>query len=90
MKSIRFHFANLAKHGVEPEEARECILGRGRKYLQRVRKRAPRVYQLIAQTASGRFLEIRYEEHRTSLYVFHVMDARPYQVRLLRQRGRGT
>jgi hypothetical protein len=86
MKSLRFHLANLAKHSVEPHEVRECFLRRGPKYLRRIRKRLPRVYQLIAQAASGRFLELLYEDQPTALYVFHAMDARPRQIKLLRKK----
>lgn len=55
------------------------------KYLRRSRRG---VYQLIAQTAAGRYVELLYEERFHERYVFHAMDARPFQVRLLKRRGK--
>lgn len=75
MRPIRFHHANLAKHGVSPQEVRECLRSRGPKYLRKARQGT---YQVIARTASGRCLEVLYEDHADELYVFHAMDARPY------------
>jgi len=85
MKPYRFHEENLAKHGVSVEEAEQC-LARGRK---RLRMRARRkVYQVIAQTDSGRYLELMYCEGPDYTFVFHAMDARPRQIRLLERKGR--
>jgi hypothetical protein len=85
MKPIRFHHDNLAKHGVSPQEARDCLLSRRPKYLRRARRG---LYQVIAQTGAGRYLELLYEDRSEELYVFHAMDARPAQVKLLKRKGK--
>src|SRR5207245_8806077 len=85
MKSIWFHHANLAKHGISEEEVQECLHMRNRKYFRRVRRK---VYQVIGPTAAGRYLEVIYELRSEGLYVFHAMDALPWQIRLLKRRGK--
>jgi hypothetical protein len=85
MKPIQYHRANLAKHGVLREEVLECFLNQQRQYLRKARRG---IYQLIAQTAAGRYLEILYENRSNEVYVFHAMDARPFQIRLLKRRGK--
>jgi hypothetical protein len=85
MKPIRFHHENLARHDISPQEVRECVRGRGPKYLRKARRG---IYQLIAQTAAGRYLEVLYRDLSEELYVFHAMDARAHQIRLVKRRGK--
>jgi hypothetical protein len=85
MRPIRCHRDNLAKHGVLPEEVFECFLNRQSQYS---RKACRGIYQLIAQTAAGRYLEMLYERRSNKIYVFHAMDARPFQVKLLKRKGK--
>ncbi len=54
MKKLAFHRDNLAKHGVSEGEVEECFVPGKRMY---VRKVGPDRYQVIAQTAAGRYLE---------------------------------
>jgi hypothetical protein len=81
----RYHRDNLARHWVLPEEVRECLMTERRQYLRKARRG---IYQLIAQTSAGRYLEILYEKRPNEIYVFHAMDARPFQVSLLKRRGK--
>jgi len=82
---FEFHYANLAKHDVSPREVRECLTKGVVKYLRKVgRKR----YQVIAQTFARRYLEIIYEDRETERFVFHAMDARDRDIRLLKRRGK--
>ncbi len=85
MKPIRFHQENLAKHGVRPDEVRECFAKGRRRYLKKAKKG---VYQLIGQSASGRYLEILYENREGETFVFHAMNARHSQVKLLQKKGK--
>jgi hypothetical protein len=86
MKAITVHYDNLAKHGVSPKEVRECLQGRGRRYLRKV---GPDTYRLVAQISSGRYLELIYKELADERFVFHAMDARHRDIRLLKRRGKG-
>jgi hypothetical protein len=85
MMQTRYHHDNLARHGVLPEEVDECLMTERRQYLRKARRG---IYQLIAQTAAGRYLEILYEKQPNEIYIFHAMDARPFQIRLLKRRGK--
>jgi hypothetical protein len=84
MKEIEVHRDNLAKHGVSPEEAVECLRPSRQKYLRKVGRN---IYQVITQISSGRYLEVLYKELADKRFVFHAMDARPRDIRLLRRRG---
>ncbi len=85
MKKTWFHHENLAKHGVTEQEVQECLYLRIGQYFRRVRRG---VYQVIGQTAAGRYLEVVYEVHPKGLYVFHAMGALPWQIKLLKRRGK--
>ncbi len=85
MRINRFHDENLAKHGVSRMEVEECLRLCKTKYLQRVRRGANRV---IAQTGAGRYLEVVYRESPQVRYIFHAMDARPWQIKLFKRRGK--
>ena len=85
MKRIRFHRDNLANHGVEPREVVQCLAPKRMKYLRKVGRK---VYQVIAQSTEGRYLEILYKELEDELFVFHAMDARPRDRNLLKRRGK--
>ena len=85
MKPIRFHHGNLAKHGVSPEEAAACLSPGRHRYLRKV---GPKVYQVITQTSAGRYLEVLYKDLPDERLVFHAMDARARDIRLLKRRGK--
>ncbi len=85
MKDTRFHHDNLAKHGVTPEEVLECLQSRRRQYRRRVRKG---VYRLLAQTGAGRYLELVFADYPDEIFVFHAMDARRRDIRLLKRKGK--
>ncbi len=85
MKRIESNEDNLAKHGVLEEEVREILNSKGRKYFRKVRRDA---YQVIWQTLAGRYLEVVYKIRPKVVHVFHVMDARPWQIKLVKRRGK--
>jgi hypothetical protein len=85
MKELACHRDNLAKHSVSEQEARECFDPGKPKYLRKV---GPNRYQLIAQTRAGRYLELIYKELPKQRFVFHAMDARPRDIRLLQRKGK--
>ena len=85
MKPLEFHYANLAKHGVSPEEVQECLERGKKRYYRRIRRG---VYQVIAQTASGRYLEVVFEDRAEERYVFHAMNARLQDIKLWKRRGK--
>jgi hypothetical protein len=81
---LRFHYENLAKHRVTPEEAEECFFDPNR-----LRKRIGDIYWLIAKTEAGRILHFGYiKEAGDSYFVFHGMPARQYEKRQYKTRGK--
>ena len=85
MRKIEVDEDNIAKHGVSEEEVRECLNSIGIKYFRKARRDA---YQVIAQTLAGRYLEVIYKIRPNLVQVFHAMDARPWQIKLLKRRGK--
>ncbi len=85
MKKIEIDEDNIAKHGISEDEVRECLNSRGRKYLRKVRRDA---YQVIGQTLAGRYLEVVYKIRPDAVQVFHAMDARRWQIKLLKRKGK--
>jgi hypothetical protein len=85
MNPVEVHRDNLAKHGVSPEEAVACLHPAKRKYRRKVGRD---VYQVIAQISSGRYLEVVYKELPDRRFIFHAMDARPRDIKLLKRRGK--
>jgi hypothetical protein len=81
----RFHYDNLAKHGVTPQEILECLATQRRQYRHKARRS---VYRVIAQTSAGRYLELLYTQEPAERFVFHAMDAKPRHIRLLKRRGK--
>ena len=81
---LRFHYENLAKHAVTPEEAEECFNDP-----RRLIKRISDIYWLIAKTEAGRILHFGYRKENNQCYfVFHGMAAREYECRRYRSRGK--
>jgi uncharacterized DUF497 family protein len=85
MKKIEIDEDNIAKHGVSEDEVRECLNSREKKYLRKVRRDA---YQVIGQTLAGRYLEVVYKIRPDAIQVFHAMDARRWQIKLLKRKGK--
>jgi hypothetical protein len=85
MKRVEFYYENLDKHGVSAQEVTECLQRGKVKYLRKVGERK---YRLIAQTASGRYLEVIYRDFPDERFIFHAMDARRRDIRLLRRKGK--
>lgn len=85
MKEVEVHLDNVAKHGISPEEAVSCLTAGKRRYLRKVGRD---VYQVIAQTPAGRYLEVLYKELPDKRFIFHAMDARPRDIRLLNRLGK--
>jgi hypothetical protein len=53
--------------------------------LRKVRRDA---YQVIGQTLAGRYLEVVYKIRPDAVQVFHAMDARRWQIKLLKRKGK--
>jgi hypothetical protein len=80
---LRFHYENLAKHGVTPEEADEAIHD-PKGCPARTKNGA---YLSIGKTIAGRFLETCYRKLPDgSALVFHAMDAREHQIKRYKKR----
>lgn len=81
---LRFHYENLSKHGVTPEEVEECFHDE-----RRLTRRIGDIYWLIAKTEAGRRLHFGYrKEKNNSYFVFHSMPARKYEHRLYKSRDK--
>lgn len=83
-EELRFHYENLAKHGIEPEEVTECFADD-----KRLVRRIGAIYWLIGKTEAGRLLQIGYRKEEDKTYfVFHAMTARDYERRQYKSRGK--
>ena len=84
MIKLRFHYENLSKHGISPEEAEECFQDP-----QRLRRRIGSIYWLIGKTESGRILHFGYRKEPDKTYfVFHGMVAREYERKQYKSKGK--
>jgi hypothetical protein len=82
--NLRFHSGNLDKHKVSPQEVEECFAD-GRRIL----RAASGAYWLVAKTEAGRLLEIGFvREPNNDAFVFHAMDAKPYQRKQYKTRAK--
>lgn len=86
MKPLRFHWDNLARHGIEEEEVHECFFNRH--LLLRNPRGGIKTYKIIGKTDAGRFVELVYEDQGSHWFVFHAMPARPADVKLYRRKVR--
>jgi hypothetical protein len=85
MKEVVVHRDNIAKHGISEKEVEQCLQPGRRKYRRKERRD---VYRIISQTFAGRYLEILYLNELTRLFVFHARDAKPWEVKLFKRRGK--
>lgn len=46
------------------------------------------VYRILAQTEAGRYLELLYAEQLEELFVFHAMDAKRRDIKLVKRKGK--
>lgn len=84
MMKLRFHYENLDKHGVTLEEAEECFGDP-----DRLRRRIGAIYWLVGKAKAGRILHFGYrKEPDKSYFVFHGMQARDYEKRQYKSRGK--
>ncbi len=83
MMDLRFHFDNLSKHGVTPDEVEECFSDP-----QRLVRKIGAIYWLIAKTEPGRLLQIGYRKDDNSYFVFHAMPARDHERRQYKSKGK--
>jgi uncharacterized DUF497 family protein len=84
MMGLRFHYENLSKHGVMPEEVEECFSD-----ARRLIRRIGDIYWLIGKTEGGRLLQVGYRKEENKMYfVFHAMAARDYEHRQYKSRGK--
>lgn len=81
---FKFHYRNLAKHSVSPEEVEECFAD-----TRKLVRAGSGAYWLVAKTEAGRLLEIGFaKEPDDSAYIFHAMDAKSHQRKQYRKRGK--
>jgi hypothetical protein len=84
MMELRFHFENLDKHGVTPQEVEQCFSDP-----KRLLRRIGQIYWLVARSEAGRLLQIGYRREKDMNYfVFHAMPARDYEQRQYKSRGK--
>ena len=82
--NLRFHSGNLDKHNVSPEEVEECFNDE-----RRILRAGSGAYLIVAKTGAGRFLEIGFvREPDNGAFVFHAMDAKPYQRKQYKTRAK--
>ncbi len=84
MKPLRFHWHNLARHGIEAEDIEECFFNRH--LLFRNPQGGKSEYKVIGQTDAGQFIEFVYDDRGNHWFVFHAMPARPADVKLYRRK----
>ena len=84
MIELNFHYDNLAKHGISPEEVEACFSD-----VRRLCRRYGDGYWLVAKTEAGRLLQIGYRLNEDkSFFVFHAMPAVFCERRQYRSRGK--
>ena len=66
MKGTRFHFDNLADHGVAPFEAEEALYDGWR-----LRRRDGDNYEVLGRTGDGRYLQLVVTDLPDYIWVFH-------------------
>ncbi len=82
--NLRFHQSNLEKHNVSSEEVEECF-----EDSQKILRGSAGAHWLIARTFAGRCLEIGFvREPKNTAFVFHAIDAKPYQRRQYKTRAK--
>lgn len=82
--NLRFHTENLDKHNVLLEELEECFADE-----RRILRAASGAYWLVAKTQAGRLLEIGFvKEPDGGAFIFHAMDAKPYQRKQYKTRAK--
>jgi hypothetical protein len=86
LKPLRFHWRNLARHGVEAEEIRQCFSNRH--LLFRNPQGGKKEYKVIGKTDAGQFVEFVYEDKGEYWFVFHAMPARLADIKLYRRKVR--
>lgn len=82
---LRFHYKNLAKHGVSIEEVVECFED-PKGWKERSRDNS---YSRTGKTHRGRLLEVAYDKlHSMEYFVFHAMNAKMAQQRRYKKRNK--
>jgi hypothetical protein len=85
MKKIVVHGDNIAKHGITRQEVEQCFRSGNRQFK---RKAGHDVYSIIAQTSAGRYLELLYSDDPDKWFVFHARDAKPWEIKLFKRKGK--
>ncbi len=83
MKPLRFHRRNLARHGVDEEEIRQCFSNRH--FIFKNPRGGIKEYKVIGKTDAGRYLEFVYEDKGIHWFAFTAMPARTGDVTLFRR-----
>lgn len=69
MKPIRYHFDNLAEHGIDWDEAEDALYDGWHR-----RRREGDNYEVLGRTGEGRYLQVVVEDRPAYLWVFHGRD----------------
>ncbi|MEW5819725.1 MAG: hypothetical protein AB1782_06005 [Cyanobacteriota bacterium] len=77
---LSYHYENLEKHGVTPEEVDEILVDPDKIFLRR-----GKAVLTVGKTFSGRILEIGINE---SLFVYHAMDASKFCYKFYKRKSR--
>ncbi len=81
---IQFHYENLSKHGIMPDEVEECFADDNRMI-----RRIGAFYWLVGKTNSGRLLQVGFRKEKDKTYfVSHAMSARDYEKRQYQTKGK--
>ena len=84
----RINLRKVLAHRVEPEEVEEAFGDRKRQIRRTRSDRQVRRYQMVAQTASGRYLRVIFEELPEGIRVTTAFDATDEDYRRHQRRGK--
>jgi len=85
---ISFHYKNIDKHNILPDEIIECFYN---KHLLFTNPKASRTdpfktYKVIGKTDSGRFIEFVFEKQKDNYFVFHANQATDKDIKLYKKK----
>lgn len=89
--SVSFHYQNLAKHNITPEEVLECLADPKSltfKNPKALRSDNFKTYKTIGKTQDGRYIELVFEKRSHNIFVFHANNASFKDIKLLKRKGK--
>lgn len=86
--NINFHYNNIRKHNIEPEEIVECFYNKKLLFTNPNAKKTDKykTYKVIGKTNSGKFIEFVFEKQESSYYVFHANNATANDIKLYKKK----